>query len=255
MISERFCGASIPSLHQKSFYSFQVVGKTQPHLGIMLHKPSKHVFATNLRPSQHQPIWFPATNLFLVPARILPFFGTHTDQTLFLYSPGQFFDTRSDSIFSGYSPRFHYFSILTLIRPFSGTSPHSFSILGQILPFSGARPDSTIFRYSLIRPLFGARRDSFSILAQIRHFLGTRPDSTIFQYSHSFDTFSVLAVTVFRYSHGFYLFPVLARFYHFSVLTLIRPFSSTRPHSFSILGRILPFPGTRSDSTISRYSH
>ena len=34
-------------------------------------------------------------------------------------------------------------------------------------------------------------------------------------------------------------------FYHFPVLTLILPFSETRPESFSIVARILPFLGTR----------
>ena len=37
--------------------------------------------------------------LFPVLARILPFFGTHTDSTLFRYLPGQFFYTRTDSTF------------------------------------------------------------------------------------------------------------------------------------------------------------
>ena len=86
--------------------------------------------------------------LFLLLARILLFFGTHTDSTLFRYSPEHSLDTRTDSNFSGYSPRFYYFSVLTLIRPCSGTRPHSFSILPRILPFHATRPDSTIFRYS-----------------------------------------------------------------------------------------------------------
>ena len=145
------------------------------------------------------------------------------------YSSGRFFDTRRDSTFSRYSPGFHHFSVLTQIRPFSGS-----------------------------------RRDRFSKVARILSFPGTRPNSTVFQYLHRFNPFPVLAGTVFRYSHGFYLFPVLAHilplfgthtdstifryllrqffdtrtdssfsrswpiFYHFSVLTQIRPFSRTR---------------------------
>ena len=48
---------------------------------------------------------------YLIPvlARILPFFGTHTDSTLFRYSRGQFFNTRTDSTFSQYSPGFYHF--------------------------------------------------------------------------------------------------------------------------------------------------
>ena len=114
--------------------------------------------------------------LFPVLARIPPFFGAHTDSTLFRCSPGQFFDTRRDSTFSRYWPEFIHFSVLTLIRPFSGT-----------------------------------RRDSFSILVLILLFPSTRPYSTIFRYSHRFDCFPVLVGKFFRYSLGFYLFPVLAR--------------------------------------------
>ena len=49
---------------------------------------------------------------YLLPVlpRILPFFGTHTDSTLFRYSSGQFFDTRTDSTFSRYSSGFYHFS-------------------------------------------------------------------------------------------------------------------------------------------------
>ena len=125
-----------------------------------------------------------------------------------------------------------------------------------------------------IRPLFGIRPDNF---------FDTHPDSTIFRYSHSFEPFLVLVRTLFRYSHGFYLFPVLVGslpffctrtysipfryspgqffdtrtdstisryspgFFHFSVHTVIRPFSRTRRDTFSILARILPFPGTHLD--------
>ena len=37
-----------------------------------------------------------------------------------------------------------------------------------------------------------------------------------------------------------------------SKITLIQPFSRTRPHSFSILAQILSFPGTHPGSTIFR---
>ena len=99
---------------------------------------------------------------------------------IFTYSPGQFFDTRTDSTFSWYLPGFYHSSVLTQIRPF-----------------------------------FGTRRDSFSILEGILLFPGTDPDSAIFRYSHRFDPFSILAGIVCRYSHGFYLFRVLARILSF----------------------------------------
>ena len=114
--------------------------------------------------------------LFPVLTRILPFLGTHIDWTLFQNSPEQFFDTRTDSTFSWYSPGFCHFLVLTLIGPFSGTYPNCFWILARILLFPGTHPDSAIFRYS-----------------------------------HSFKPFSVLARTIFRHTLGFYLFPVLAR--------------------------------------------
>ena len=144
--------------------------------------------------------------------------------------PGQFFDTRTDSTFSRYSPGFYYFSVLTLFRPFFCNRRDSFSIVAQILPlllthpdlpFFGTHTDSTFSRYShgfyyfsvltLIRPFFCNRQDNFSIFTRILRFLGTLPDSTIFRYSHLFDPSPVLVRTIFRYSHGFYLFPVLAR--------------------------------------------
>ena len=144
---------------------------------------------------------------------------------------------------------------------------------------------------TLIRHFSGTRPDSFSILTRILPFFGTRLDSIIFQCSHLFDSFQVLAATLFPYSHGFCLFPILARIisffgahtystlfgysgrqffdthtdsafcwyslglYHFSVLTLIRRFSGTRPDSFSILARILSFFGTCPDDIIFRSSH
>ena len=135
--------------------------------------------------------------LFPVLVRILPFFGTHTDSTLLRYLLGQFLDTRTDSTFSLYSPGFYHFSVLTLIRPFSRTCRDTFSTLARILPFPGTDPNYAIFRYS-----------------------------------HIFDPFSVLLETVFRYSYGFYLSRYSSGFYHFSVLTQIRPFSGTCWDSF-----------------------
>ena len=70
------------------------------------------------------------------------------ESTIFWYSPELFFDTRTDSTFSGYSPGFYDFSVLTLIRPFSDTHPDYFSILARILPFPSTLSDSTIFWYS-----------------------------------------------------------------------------------------------------------
>ena len=194
--------------------------------------------------------------LFTVLFRILLFFGTHTNSTVFQYSPGQFFDNRTDSTFSRYLPGLCHFSVLPQSRPFSSTPRDSFSTLVRILPFPGTYSDSAIFRYS-----------------------------------HWFDCFPVLSGTTFRHSHGFYLFPVLTRmmpffgsptestlfwytpgqyfdtrtnstfsrywprFCHFSVFTLIRPFSDTRRDSFLTLVRILPFPGTDPDDAILWYSH
>ena len=153
-------------------------------------------------------------------ARIPPFFGTKKNLTLFWYSSGQFFDSRTDSTFSQYSHEFYHFSVLTQNRPFSGTS-----------------------------------RDRLLIRARILTFPSTHPDSTIFRYSHRLDPFSVLTGKVFRYSHGLYHFPVLAQILLFSVLTEIRLFSGTRRDCFSIIAPILPFPGTLPDTTIFRYSH
>ena len=210
--------------------------------------------------------------------------------TLFRYSLRQFFDTRTDSTFSRYLSGFYHFSVLTQIRPFSGTRWDSFSILVRILPFPGTRLDSTfflfsdrfdpfpvlvgtVFRYSYafylsqyssgfyhfsvltqIRPFAGTPQDSFSILVRILAFPDTRPDSTIFRYSHRFDPF--------RYSLGQFFDTrtdsTFSRyspgFDHISVLTHIRPFFGTRWDSFSILVRNISFPGTRPDSTIFQYS-
>ena len=78
--------------------------------------------------------------LFRVLAHILPFFGTHTNSSIFQYSPRQFFDTRKDSTFPRYSSRFYHFSVHTMIRPFFGTLRDSFSILRRISTFSGHSP-------------------------------------------------------------------------------------------------------------------
>ena len=106
----------------------------------------------------------PGFYLFPVLGWILPFFGTHTDSTLFRYSSGQFFDTRTDSTFSRYSPEYCHFLVLTQIRPFSDTLRECFSIL--------------------------ARFHLYTVLARIQLIFGTRKDSTIFGYSSGqfFDT-------------------------------------------------------------------
>ena len=126
-----------------------------------------------------------------------------------------------------YSPEFHNFSVLTQIRPFSGT-----------------------------------RRDKFLILARILPFHGICPYSTIFRYSHRFDPFPVLTGTVFRYSYGFYLFPVLAQILPFfdthtdSTLfwySLGQFFETRHDSTFGrySLGQLFD---TRTNSTNSRYS-
>ena len=133
-----------------------------------------------------------------------------------------------ESTFCRYSPAFYYFSVLTLIRPFSSTRPYSFSIVARILPFPGTRLDSTIFRYS---DLFYPFRYSSG------QFFDTRSDSTFSRYS--------------------------PRFYHFLVVTLILLVIGTRPDSFlnshrfyvfPKLSWILPFFDTLTDSTIFWYS-
>ena len=219
--------------------------------------------------------------LFPLLARILSFFGTHINGTLFRNSPEQFSDTRTNSAFSRYSHEFDYFSVITLIGSFSGTHPKSFSILARILPFPGTRPESTIFRFSpeqffdirmdstffqyshgfehfsvltQIGPFSGTLPNCFSILAQILpdralarilSFFSTHTDWTLFWYSPE-QFFDIrMNSTFFRYSHGFH---------HFSVLRLIGPFSGTHPNSFSILAQILLFLGTHPDSNIFRYS-
>ena len=83
-----------------------------------------------------------------VHSRILSFFGTPTDSTLFRYWWGQLLVTRTDSTFSQYSPGFYHFLVLPQIRPFFGTRGNNFWILALFLPFPGTRPDSIIFRYS-----------------------------------------------------------------------------------------------------------
>ena len=159
---------------------------------------------------------------YLIPvlAWTLPFFGNHTDWTLFRYSTEQFFDIRTSSTLSRYSPGFYNFRYSHIFDPFLELTQkvfrythgfYIFPVLARILPFSGTHTHSNVFRYSF-RQIFGTRTDS---------------------------TFS-------RYSPGFY---------HFSELALIGPFFGSHPNSFSILARLLPFPGTRPDSTIFRYSH
>ena len=109
----------------------------------------------------------------------------------------------------------YHFSVLRLIRLFSGTRPDCFSILARIPPFSDTPLDYIIFDAHNYSTLFGYSP---------RLFFDTHMDSAIF-----------------RYSPGFY---------DFLVLTLIRRFFDTRPDSFSILARILPFFSTRPDSII-----
>ena len=86
-------------------------------------------------------------------------------------------------------------------------------------------------------------------------FPSTLPDSTIFRYSHWFDPSPVPFRTIFDTRMDSNFSPYLPGFYHFLVITLIRPFFCNRRDSFSILARILPFPSTLPDSTIFRYSH
>ena len=132
----------------------------------------------------------------------------------------QFLHTRTDSAFFRYSLGLYHFSVLTLIRLFSGTRPDCFSILARIHHFSDTRLDYIIF-------------DAHNY-------------STLFRYSPGQFLHSRTDSAVFRYSFGLY---------HFSVLTLIRLFSGTRPDSLSILARILPFSDTRSDNIIFWCSH
>ena len=135
---------------------------------------------------------------------------------LFRYSLGLFFDTPTDTYFFRYSPGFYHFSVLTQIRPFSGTHWDRFWIQARILSFPVLALN--VFRYS-----HGLYR--FPILAQIL-------------------PFTILAGTAFRYSHGFYLFPVLDR---------ISPFFGTDTNStlFWYSPELFFYP--RTDSTFSRY--
>ena len=75
---------------------------------------------------------------FSILARILLFPGTlpettifrsSHDSTIFRYSSGQFFDTRTNSPFSRHLLGFFHFSVLKLIRPFFGNHRESFSML------------------------------------------------------------------------------------------------------------------------------
>ena len=107
---------------------------------------------------------------------------------------------------------------------------------------------------TLIQPVCGTRSDGFSVLARILPFPDTLSDSTIFWSSHRVFPFSVLAEEFFDTCTYSTFSQYLLGFYHVSLLTLIRPFSGTRPDSFSILTRILPFFVTHTDSTRFRYS-
>ena len=114
--------------------------------------------------------------LFPILVRILAFCVTHIDSTIFRYSSGMFFGTRTDS------------------------------------SFSSARPDSTILRYShwfyyfsvFVQTVFWYchRFYVFPVLARILPFCGTHTDSTIFRYSHRFDPFPVLPDADCRYSRS-----------------------------------------------------
>ena len=148
----------------------------------------------------------------------MPFFGTHTDSTLFRYSLGQFVDTRTDSI------------------PFPNTDldPAIFLYLHRFDPLSILV--GIVFRHS---HGFAFSRYRPSILP----FFGTHTYSTLFRYSPGQIVDSRTDSTFSRYSPGFY---------HFSVLTQIRPFFGNRGDSFSILVRILPFFCTHTDSTLFR---
>ena len=167
---------------------------------------------------------FPYTTLFRsesfsIRARILPFSGT--PRTVFRY--------RSDSTISRYLPGFYHYSVLTHIRPFSGTCWNSFLIRARIVPFLGTRPNSVIFRYShrfdpfqlLAGKVFrySHRFNLFAVLARILPIFGTHTDSTFFRYTRGKFFDARTDCTFSRYSSGFC---------HFSILTQTRPFSLTR---------------------------
>ena len=128
------------------------------------------------------PFFGTRSDSFSVLARILPFPGTDPDSAIFRYWFGQFFDNRTDSSLSRYSPGFYHFLVLTLILHFSvlvrtvfryAQGFYLFPVLARILSFSGTDPYSAIFRYSFGQS-FGTRTDST--------FPGTLPDSIIFRY-------------------------------------------------------------------------
>ena len=177
---------------------------------------------------------------------ILPFFGTHTDSTLFRYSTGMFFDTHMDSTFFRYSPGFYRFLVLTLIRPFSSTHPDCFSILAWILLFPVL---------ARILPFFGSHIDSTLSLYSPGQFFDTRTDSSFFQYLHWFNPSPVLARIIFSIPIRILPFSVLARILPFFGIHIDSIFSGSRPKCFSILTWILPFSGTRPNSTNFWYSH
>ena len=102
------------------------------------------------------------------------------------FQSGYFFDTRTDSTISRYSPGFFHFSVLfnpflilaqTVFRYSHGF--YLFPVLTRILPFFGTHTNSTLFRYSP-RQFFDTRRDStfFPVLARILPFFGTHTNST-----------------------------------------------------------------------------
>ena len=149
--------------------------------------------------------------LFPVLARILPFSGIHTDSTLFQNLAGQFFDFRTYSTFSRYSPESTIFWYSHWFYPFPVLARavfrylhlfYLFLVLAQILPFFGTHTDSTLLQYPPGQ-LFDIRTYStFSWYSpRFYHFFGTL--RTIFRYSHWFYPFRELVWKVFRYSLGF----------------------------------------------------
>ena len=161
------CTDSTFSRYSPGFYHFSVITQIRPFSST--RQDSFSILAQILP--------------FPVLARILPLFGTHTDSTIFRYSPTQIVDSRTDSTFSKYSPGFDHFSVLTQIRLFSGTPRCRLSILVRILPFPGTRPNL---------PFFGTHIDSTFFGYSSRQFFDTCTDSTFSRYSPGFSHFSVL---------------------------------------------------------------
>ena len=144
--------------YSHGFYLFPVPARILPFFGThtdsTLFRYSPRLFfdtRTDCTFSGHRRNFFSIlTGIFLCPiiSRILPFFGTHTDSTIFRYSPGQFFGTHRGSTFSWYSLGFYHFSLLagSVFRYSYGF--YIFPVLAHILPFFGTHTDSTLFRYS-----------------------------------------------------------------------------------------------------------